>query len=51
MIDIVDIKTAVRKKELHFFIQNGFIYVRNDIGECVIVGELKMDKATVKEGD
>ena len=40
MIDIVDIKTTVRKKELYFFIQDGLIYAKNDIGECVIVGEL-----------
>lgn len=40
-MDIVDIKSAVDKKEMYFFIQDGFIYLKNNIGECVIVGEYK----------
>lgn len=50
MIDIVDIKSAVREKELHFFIQDGLIYAKNNMGECVIVGELKMDRTPTLEG-
>ena len=40
-MDIIDIKIGVKEKELEFFIQDGFIYVKNDIGECVAVGGYK----------
>ena len=42
MIDIVSIKEAVKKGEMKAYVKDGVIYLRNDIGEVVIIG--KVDK-------
>lgn len=57
MIDIVDIKQAVKNGELYFYVREAFddkgfvdhIYCKNDVGECVKVGEVEM--TTRYEGD
>lgn len=38
MIDIVDIKSKVKSKELEFYLLDGNIYCKNKIGESVLVG-------------
>jgi len=38
MIDIVEIKSAATKSEIKFYVEDGFIYCSNTIGESVIVG-------------
>lgn len=52
MIDIVDIKKAVKNGEIFFYVIEGFskeglvsyIYCKNNCGECVKVGEIKEKK-------
>lgn len=45
-LDIMDIKRAVNRNEIEFYtkfnptIDKEIIYVRNDVGECVVVGEV-----------
>ena len=49
MIDIVDIKKAVKDGEIFFYVKTGFstnglvsyIYCKNNCGECVKVGEVE----------
>jgi len=42
-IDIVDIRTAVKNKQIMFYVKNGIIYVRwyEDNGEIMQVGEVE----------
>ena len=41
-IDIVDIRKAVKDKQIVFYVKNGIIYCRwyEDNGECMQVGEV-----------
>ena len=43
MIDIMDIKQAVKKGQLKAYVKDGKIYLQNDIGECVEIGEVEHD--------
>jgi hypothetical protein len=38
-IDIVDIKQAVKQGEITAYVKDGKIYIKNEIGECVQIGE------------
>ena len=44
-IDIVDIKLAVKERQLRFYVADNNIYVINSIGEVVKVGEIKGGQA------
>lgn len=52
MIDIVDIKKAVKDGKIFFYVKEGFskeglvkyMYCKNDCGECVKVGEIKEEE-------
>ena len=56
MLDIVDLKSRVKNKEIEFYIQNGFIYCKNiQTEESVIVGEyqeiiITKDKLIMTQG-
>ena len=39
MIDIIDIKQAVKTGQLFAYVKNNKIYLENNIGECVEIGE------------
>ena len=41
MIDIVAIKQAVNDGQLKAYVKDGKIYLSNDIGECVEIGEVQ----------
>lgn len=41
IIDPIDIKEAVKRKELRFYVKNGIIYCAADNGDCVKVGGVK----------
>ena len=43
MIDIMDIKQAVKKGQLKAYVKDGKIYLQNDIGEVVEIGEVEHD--------
>lgn len=40
-IDIVDIKKAVKYNLFKFYVDNGYIYCENFVGEVVLVGEVE----------
>lgn len=40
MLDIVDVKEAVKKGEMKAYVKDGVIYLRNSIGEAVIIGKV-----------
>lgn len=40
MLDIVDVKEAVKKGEIAAYVKDGVIYLRNSIGEVVIIGKV-----------
>ena len=46
MLDIIDIKSAVKDKQIYFFVKDNKIYCRwfNDNGEVVCVGEIKKEE-------
>lgn len=48
MIDIVKIKQAVKAGQIKVYVKDGKIYLQNDIGEVVEIGELpqKVDGGT-----
>ena len=39
--DIVDIKKAINDGQLTVYVKDGKIYMKNEIGECVQIGEVK----------
>ena len=41
MIDIVDIKGEVEQGKITAYVKDGAIYLRNDIGEIVKIGEVE----------
>lgn len=41
MVDIVDIKTAVKKGEIAFYVDQGGIYAKNDAKEVVCVDKIE----------
>lgn len=43
MIDIMEIKRAVRDGQIKVYIRNEKIYLQNDIGEVVEIGKLEPD--------
>lgn len=43
MIDIVKIKQAIKARELKVYVKDDKIYLQNDIGEVVEIGELESD--------
>lgn len=49
MIDVIDIKEAVKRKELRFYVKNGIIYCDADNGDCVKVGEVKGNEKTHRD--
>ena len=51
MIDIIEIKRAVKDGQIKAYIRNGKIYLQNDIGEVVEIGKLEpnMDGGTQHE--
>ena len=42
-IDIVDIKQAVKQGQITAYVKDGKIYIKNDSGECVQIGEIDND--------
>lgn len=48
--DIIDIKIAAKEKKLFFFVKGNYIYVRNDIGECVKICELSGEREEKNPG-
>ena len=42
-VDIVKIKQAVKDGEIKAYVKDGKIYLSNDIGECVDIGEKNKD--------
>ena len=45
MIDIVDIKGEVEQGKITAYVKDGAIYLRNDIGEIVKIGEVESEDA------
>ena len=45
MLDIVDVKEAVKRGEMTAYVNNGAIFLKNDIGECVKIGEVQEEAA------
>lgn len=45
MIDIVSVKEAVKKGEIAAYVKDGVIFLKNDIGECVKIGEVEEEAA------
>lgn len=43
MIDIVDIKGEVEQGKITAYVKDGAIYLRNDIGEIVKIGEVESE--------
>lgn len=43
IVDIIKIKQAVKAGEIEAFVKRGEIFIRNMVGECVKVGEVKPD--------
>ena len=43
MIDIVQIKQAVKQGQLKAYVKDGKIYLQDDIGEVVEIGKLESD--------
>lgn len=41
MLDIVDVKEAVKRGEMTAYVNNGAIFLKNVIGECVKIGEVE----------
>lgn len=39
MLDILEIREACNKGTMHAYVKNNTIYLENDIGECVKIGE------------
>ena len=44
MIDIVDIKGEVEQGKITAYVKDGAIYLRNDIGEIVKIGEVESEE-------
>jgi hypothetical protein len=46
MLDIIDIKSAVKDKQIYFFVKDDKIYCRwfHDNGEIVCVGEVQKEE-------
>lgn len=40
-LDVVDIKVAIKSGELQPKVSRGSVYLENEIGECVLICELK----------
>lgn len=40
-LDVVDIKVAIKSGELQPKVRRGSVYLENEIGECVLICELK----------
>ncbi len=45
MLDIVDVKEAVKRGEMTAYVNNGAIFLKNVIGECVKIGEVEEEAA------